>query len=58
MLNANTEVFLKSYRLTTGDNEKHSSLDVEFMIKPGSTGIIISYPIIIELDQFAQHIVL
>ena len=44
------------YHFATGDNKKHSGLEIEFMIDPGSTCTIINYPTFIELNQFGQQI--
>ena len=44
------------YHFATGDNKKHSGLEIEFMIDPGSTCTIINYPTFIELNQLGQQI--
>ena len=47
---------LNLYHFATGHNKKHSGLDTEFMIDPGSTCTIKNYPAFIELNQFGQQI--
>ena len=44
------------YHFATGDNKKHSGLEIELMIDPGSTCTIINYPTYIELNQLGQQI--
>ena len=49
-------IFLNLYHFATGDNKKHSGLEIEFMIDPGSTCTIINYPTFFELMALGQHI--
>ena len=40
----------------TGDTKKHSGLEIEFRINPGSTVTIINYPTFIEFNQLGQQV--
>ena len=54
--NPKDRIFLNLYHFATGDNKKHSGLEIEFMIDPGSTCTIINYPTFFELMSLGQHI--